>query len=163
MPDEDRSNIKQPTPSKHSNLNEISKPLWIKTSNDFISLIKDFNDYLDNKDYQTKVGDNNYNLKNAEKYFLEIFTKKISKDEALKQYNELIKPDVDALKHAKGKSKNKRNNFLNILNIIESSLFDGVYCHYKGVPKKQSMKKVLLREQNYQDKDWMNFKKQKKT
>ena len=84
MPDEDRSNIKQPTPSKHSNLNEISKPLWIKTSNDFISLIKDFNDYLDNKDYQTKVGDNNYNLKNAEKYLLEIITKKISKDEALK-------------------------------------------------------------------------------
>ena len=131
--DEDGSNINQSTQLKHLNLNEISKPLWIKISkNYFISLIKDVNDNLDNK---------------VTKYFLELITKKISKDEALKSYNDLIKPDVDALKHAKGKSKNKRNNILNILNNVESSLFDDVYFHFKDAPKKQSMKKVLLREQ----------------
>ena len=55
FPDEDRSNIKQPTQLKHLNLNEISKPLWIKISkNDFISSIKDVNDNLDNKHYQLK-------------------------------------------------------------------------------------------------------------
>ena len=30
LPNEDRSNIKQPTQLKHLNLNEISKPLWNK-------------------------------------------------------------------------------------------------------------------------------------
>ena len=74
-------------------------------------------------------------MKNAEEYLLEIITKKISKDEVLKLYNDLIKSDVDALKHEKGKNKNKRKNILNILNNIESSLFDGVYFHYKDAPK----------------------------
>ena len=67
---------------------------------------------------------------------LEITTKTISKHEARKLYNDLIKPDVDALKHAKGKGKNKRTNILNILSNTESSLFEGVYFHYKDVPKK---------------------------
>ena len=147
-PDDYRSNIKQPTQLKHLKLNEISQPLWIKFSkNDFISLIKDVNDNLEIKDYQTNVGDNNYNLKNAEEYLLEIITKKNSKDEALRLYNDLIKPDVDALEHAKGKSKNKRNNIFNILNDIDSSAFDGVSLHYKTAPKKTEYE-VLLREQN---------------
>ena len=115
---------------------------------DFISLIKVVNDNLYNKDYQTKVDDNNYNLKNAEKYLLEIITKKISKDEALKLYNDLIKPDFDALTHAKGKSKNKMNNILNILNNIELSLFDDFIFTIKMCLRKENMKKVLLREQN---------------
>ena len=116
LPDEDRSNIKQPTQLKHLNPNEISKPLWIKISGSgFISLIKDVNDNLDNKDYKTKVGDNNYNLKTAKTFFLEITTKKINKNEARKLYKGLIKPNVDALMHVKGKGKNKRNNILNIL------------------------------------------------
>ena len=116
LPDEDRSNIKQPTQLKHLNPNEISKPLWINISGSgFISLIKDVNDNLDNKDYKTKVGDNNYNLKTAKTFFLEITTKKINKNEARKLYKGLIKPNVDALMHVKGKGKNKRNNILNIL------------------------------------------------
>ena len=41
---------------KQLNLNEISKPLWIEIPiNDFISLIKDVFDNLDNKDFQTTV------------------------------------------------------------------------------------------------------------
>ena len=37
-------------------------------------------------------------MKKAEEYLLEIITKKIGKDEAIKLYNDLIKPDVDMLK-----------------------------------------------------------------
>ena len=67
-------------------------------------------------------------MKNAEEYLLEIITKKISKDEVLKLYNDLIKPDVNALKHEEGKNKNKRKNILNTLNNIES-------IRYKNAPK----------------------------
>ena len=56
LPDEDRSNIKQPTLLKHFNSNKMLKPLWIKISrSDFISLIKDVVDNLDDKDCQTTV------------------------------------------------------------------------------------------------------------
>ena len=82
-------------------------------------------------------------MKNAEEYLLEIITNKISKDEAFKLYSDLIKPDLDALKHAKGKSKNKGTNILNILNNIESNLFDGVYFHYKDAPKKTDYEKSI--------------------
>ena len=56
LPDEDRSNIKQPTLLKHFNSNKMLKPLWIKISRrDFISLTKDVVDNLDDKDCQTTV------------------------------------------------------------------------------------------------------------
>ena len=72
-------------------------------------------------------------MKNAEEYLLEIITKKISKDEVLKLYNDLIKPDVNALKHEEGKNKNKRKNILNTLNNIES-------IRYKDAPKNRVWK-----------------------
>ena len=95
MSDEDRSDIKQLTQLKQLNLNEISKPLWIEIPrNDFISLIKDVFDHLDNMDFQTTVNKRKYDLKNAEKYLLKIIIKKISRNEVLKLYNSLI-PDVE--------------------------------------------------------------------
>ena len=132
LPDEDRSNIKQPAQLKYFNLfKEISKPLWIKiTRNDFISLIKDIANNLDDKDYQTAADKRNCGLRNAENFLLEITTKKVSKAEARKLYNDLIKPDVDALEQTKGKGKNERKNNLNIINNIESSIFEGVYLYY---------------------------------
>ena len=45
----------------------------------------------------------------------------------------------------KGKGKNRRNNILNILNTIESNLFDGLYFHYKDVPKRSIAERVKLR------------------
>ena len=115
---------------KQLNLNEISKPLWIEIPrNDFISLIKDVFDNLDNKDFQTTVNKRKYDLKNAEKYLLKIIIKEISRNEALEVYNSLIKPDVDMLKLSIG--KNRRNNILAILDNIKSSLFDNVYLHYQ--------------------------------
>ena len=95
LSDEDRSDIKQPAQLKQLNLNEISKPLWIEIPrNDFISLIKDVFDHLDNMDFQTTVNKRKYDLKNAEKYLLKIIIKKISRNEVLKLYNSLI-PDVE--------------------------------------------------------------------
>ena len=95
LSDEDRSDIKQPAQLKQLNLNEMSKPLWIEIPrNDFISLIKDVFDHLDNMDFQTTVNKRKYDLKNAEKYLLKIIIKKISRNEVLKLYNSLI-PDVE--------------------------------------------------------------------
>ena len=116
---------------KHLNLNEISKSLWIKISkNDFISLIKDVTNNLDDKSYQTTADKRKYDLNNVENFLSEITAEKTSKVEGHKLYNDLIKPDVDALQQTKGKGKNKRNNILNILNNTESSLFEGLYLYH---------------------------------
>ena len=42
----------------------------------------------------------------------------------------MIKPDLDVLTNTKGRGKNKRNNILNGLNNIESSVFKGLYFSY---------------------------------
>ena len=147
LPDKDRSGIKQPTQLKQLNLNEISKPLWIQISrNDFISLIKDFVNNIDDKDYQTTVDKRKYDLKNAEKYLMEIIIKKISEKEALELYNSLIKPEVTAIDKASSRGKNKRNKTLNILNNIESSFFEGLYLHYSDDNLTQKQKKVSQKE-----------------
>ena len=78
-------------------------------------------------------------------FLLEITTKSISKNEAPKRCNDLIKPDADLLTYAKFKGKNKRNNILNILDNIESSLFHGLYFHDKDVPKRSIAERVKLR------------------
>ena len=92
---------------------------------------KEVVDNLDNKDYKTKVGNDDYNLKNAKKNLLKIITKKIGRDEARKLYNTLIKPDVNVLSNAISRDKSKRNNILNVLNNIESSVFEGLYFNYE--------------------------------
>ena len=164
LSDEDRSDIKQSTQSKHLNSNEISKSLWIKIpKNDFILLINHVVDNLDDKNYQTTVYKGKYDLKNAEKYLLEIITKKTSKDEARKLYNGLIKPDIDPLKHVKGKDKNKRDNILNILNNMESILFEGVYCHYKDVPKETEYERSITERAKLRRQRMDEVKKEKKT
>ena len=72
MSDEDRSDIKQ------LSLNEISKSLWMNLSReDFNSLIKNFADNLDNKNYKTNVDGRPYGLENAKNFLLEIGTKKL--------------------------------------------------------------------------------------
>ena len=81
---------------------------------DFASLIKDVVNNLDNKDYQTKINNDNYDLKNAEQFLLKIVAKKISGNKAHKLHKNLIEPKVDNLKNAKGKGKDKRSNILNL-------------------------------------------------
>ena len=47
----------------------MSKPIRIDVPRkDFGPLIKDVDDSLDNKNYKIKVGNNDYNLKNAKKF-----------------------------------------------------------------------------------------------
>ena len=70
-------------------------------------------------------------MKDAENNLLEIITKKISKNEAHKLYDSLIKADVDTLKNTSGREKDKRNNILMILDNLKSSLFEGFYFHHQ--------------------------------
>ena len=70
-------------------------------------------------------------MKDAENNLLEIITKKLSKNEAHKLYDSLIKPDVDKLKNTSGREKDKRNNILMILDNLKLSLFEGVCFHHK--------------------------------
>ena len=85
-----------------------------------------------------------YNLKNAEKFLLEIITRKISKNEACELYNNLIKPSIDMLMKSTSRSKNKINNILNFLNNIESVVFTSVYLKYydKSEPEESIAEKI---------------------
>ena len=136
LSDEDKSSIELPTKLKQLNLNETLKPLWINMSRkDFKLLIKDVADNLNNKVYQATVNGLKYDFQKANEFLLETGTKKISENKARELYNSLMKPDVDMLKNSLSRGKDKRNNILNLLNNIESSVFDGVYFHRKDVPK----------------------------
>ena len=115
---------------------------------DFNSLIKYFDDNLDNKDCKTKVNGVVNDLDKAKSFLLKIGTEKIRKNEACDLYNSLIKSSVAALKNVLGRGKSKRKNILDVLNNIKSSLFDGIYLHYKDVPKKQYLKEVSQGDQN---------------
>ena len=82
---------------------------------DFIPFIKDVVNNLDNKNYQTVINNNKYNLKNAEQFLLEIVVKKISKNDARKLYENLVDPKVIELTRTKSnRGENKRLNILNI-------------------------------------------------
>ena len=103
MSGKNKLDTKEPTQLKLINLNEIIKPLWIKLStNDFLSLIKDVVNNLDNKNYRTTINNNKYDLKIAEQFLLEKVTKK-----------NLIEPKVIEL--TRGKSSRGKNKTLDIL------------------------------------------------
>ena len=132
-----KSGTKEPTQLKQIDLNEITKPLGIKLSRgDFISLIKDVVNNLDNKNYQTVINNNKYDVNNAEQFLLEIVAKKIRKNEARKLYKNLIEPKSIELTRAKNiRGKNRRLNILNIYSNIKSGIFNDVYFHYFNKPK----------------------------
>ena len=112
----------------------MQKPLWVKLSkNDFDSLIRDVNDNLSNNEFNTTVNKNVYNLNNAQKFLVDITTQTIIEKEAFELYSNLITPDINELKNAKGRSKTKRNKILDILENLES-VFTGAYLHYNDVP-----------------------------
>ena len=131
MSEKSKLDTKEPTQLKQINLNEIIKPLWIKLSrNDFLLLVKDIVNNLDNKNYQTMISNNRYDLTNVEQFLLEIVTKKISKNRARKLHKNLIEPKIIELTRAKSsRGKNKRLNILNIYSNVGSSIFKNVYFH----------------------------------
>ena len=114
--------------------------------NNFASLLTDVVNNLDNKDYPTKINNVNYDLTSAKQFLLEIVTKTISGNEAGEMYKNLIKPKVDKLTRAKGRGKDKRLNILNILENIESSIFDGYYYHcFDNLKPKTTEKSIAER------------------
>ena len=108
-----------------------------------MSLIKDVVNNLDNKDYQNKINNVNYDLKSAEQFLLEIVRKENSENEARELHKSLIRPKVDKLANAKGKSKDKRGDKINISDNIESIIFDGCYYHYFDKPKSKTTEESI--------------------
>ena len=108
-------------------------------------LFKEVFDNLDND--KTSVEGRAYDLKNAEKFLLEILTKTICKNKALELYSDLIIPDIDALIKLTSRGKDRKENILEILNKLESTVFDGVYIHYDRVPELKTEESVAERNQ----------------
>ena len=71
--------------------------------------------------------------KTQKKFWTEVTTSKITKSEAKKLYNELVKKDIDTLEKSKS-NKFEKHDILNILDNV-GSIFIGAYSHYKDVPK----------------------------
>ena len=82
--------------------------------NFFESLIKDVADNLNNNKFKTSVDRKAYDLRNAKTFLVKITTQKISEKEAFELYSNLIAPDITTLEESKGKSKDKRENILNV-------------------------------------------------
>ena len=108
-------------------------------------LFKEVFDNLDND--KTSDEGRAYDLKNAEKFLLEILTKTICKNKALELYSDLIIPDIDALIKLTSRGKDRKENILEILNKLESTVFDGVYIHYDKVPELKTEESVAERNQ----------------
>lgn len=68
---------------KELKLDEIPEWIW-GSKEDFKRIIKEVADILENEDNVANVESTNYNLKNAEKCLLELFTKYISQNEVKK-------------------------------------------------------------------------------
>ena len=88
-------------------------------------------------------------MKNAEKFLVKITTQKISEQEPLELYFDLITPDIIELEKTKGKGKGKKYHVLNVLKTLES-VFTGVYLHYYDKPsesEKSTAEKTKLRRQ----------------
>ena len=113
---------------------------------------------LGNRNYQTTVNNQKYDLNKAKKILLNINTKNISKNEAQELHNNLIKPDVSALKKSKGRNKNIRLSILNILENIESSLFEGYYSNCKDLSE-ESIETGMPKLENEESVAWKNFAK----
>ena len=75
------------------------------------------------------------------KNWMEVTTRKTTKSEAKKFYNELIQKDIDAL----GTEKIDDIRKYNILNILTNvgSIFTGAYFHNKNVPKETMFERSI--------------------
>ena len=95
--------------------------MWIKLNkNDFDSLAKDVYNNLNKDEFKTIVQGKPYDLRNAEKFLLEITTKKIIEKEAFKLCSDLIISDIATLEKSTGRSKNRREHILNVLKNLKS-------------------------------------------
>ena len=70
-----------------------------------------------------------------------VTTRKISKNEEEKLYEELIQKDIDTLRREKSNNI-KKHNILDILNNVGTILI-GVYLHYGEVPKETMFERTI--------------------
>ena len=80
-------------------------------------------------------------MKNANKFWTEVTTRKITEQETKKLYNELIQKDINALKKEKSDDIRKYN-VLNIPNNV-GSIFTGTYLHYRDIPKETMFERSI--------------------
>ena len=71
-----------------------------------------------------------------------VTTRKISKNEEEKLYEELIQKDIDTLRREKSNNI-KKHNILDILNNVGTILI-GVYLHYGEVPKETMFERTIV-------------------
>ena len=90
---------------------------------------------------------NKYDLKNGKNFLPGIINKKITENEARELYNNLIKPDIIALKKSTSRGKDKRNNILTILGNVKSVVFM-IFILIITISVNQNQKKILQKEQN---------------
>ena len=79
---------------------------------------------------------------------MEVPTRKTTKSETKKLYNELIQKDIDALERQKTDESNETDNNrkYNILDILINvgSIFTGLYFHYKNVPEETVFERSIV-------------------
>ena len=76
----------------------MQKPLQFEIhKKEFEELTRDTNNNQDNNNFKIIENKRTYDLKNAKKNWMEVTTRKTTKSEAKKLYNELVQEDVDAL------------------------------------------------------------------
>ena len=85
---------------------------------------------------------------------MEVTTRKTTKSEVKKLYNELVQEDVDALEGEKS-NDTRKHNILNILNNV-GSIFTGLYFHYRDVPnetmfERNIAERIKLRKERFDE------------
>ena len=124
---------------------EMQKPLWFKINRkDFEELTGDIYNNQDHNDFKFTINKRTYDLKNAKKFWIEVTTRKTTKSEAAKLYNELIQKDIDTLEKSKS-NKPEKHNILIILNNVDIILLALIFIT-KMCLKKQCLKELLRRE-----------------
>ena len=123
----------------------MQKPLWFEIhKKEFEELTRDTNNNQDNNNFKIIKNKRTYDLKNAKKIWMEVTTRKTTKSEVKKLYNELVQEDVAALEGEKS-NDTRKHNILNILNNV-GSIFTGLYFRYKDVPRETSFERNIRRE-----------------
>ena len=93
----------------------MQKPLWSEINKkEFEELKRDIYNNKDSNELKIIINKRTYDLKTVKKFWTEVPTRRTTKSEAKKLYNELIQKDIDALKRGKSNGFEKYN-LLNIL------------------------------------------------
>ena len=82
--------------------NETQKPLWLEINGKKSEeLTGDIQKNQDNNDFRIVINKKAYDLKNANKFWTEVTTRKITKSEAKKLYSSLRQKSINVLEKEK--------------------------------------------------------------